>query len=97
MDNVGNNGFAILTVVFILGTYALALSLESIIDYWARLRKAKKRRSSKPIGNVDAISGDDVEEIAIGTAATESYFGFRRRKGFEEGSLESGEKSSGAA
>ena len=41
MDSAGNVGFAILVVIFILGTYALALSLESIIDQWSRLTNEK--------------------------------------------------------
>lgn len=41
MDHTGNGGFATLVVVFILGTYALALSLESIINQWTLLKKEK--------------------------------------------------------
>lgn len=41
MESAGNALFAILVVVFVLGTYTLALSLESIIDQWVRFRKEK--------------------------------------------------------
>ena len=53
MENAGNNGFAILTVVFILGTYALALSLENIIDQWERFRHEKWGKPGKPKTNGD--------------------------------------------
>jgi hypothetical protein len=41
MESAGNVAFAVLVVLFVLGTYALALSLENIIDQWARLRGEK--------------------------------------------------------
>jgi len=41
MNGVGNAGFAILVVVFVLSTYALALSLENIIDSWTKLAEKK--------------------------------------------------------
>jgi hypothetical protein len=38
MESAGNVAFAVLVVLFVLGTYTLALSLENIIDQWVRLR-----------------------------------------------------------
>jgi hypothetical protein len=46
MDNVGNIVFAILVVVFVLGTYALALSLESLLDQWKLTKQKWRARNS---------------------------------------------------
>jgi hypothetical protein len=48
MDNVGNIVFAILVVVFVLGTYALALSLESLLDQWKLAKQKLRARNSIP-------------------------------------------------
>jgi hypothetical protein len=46
MDNVGNIVFAILVVVFVLSTYVLALSLESLLDQWKLAKQKWRARSS---------------------------------------------------
>ena len=75
MDSAGNVLFAVLVLVFVLGTYALALSLESIIDQWSRLRKekwgAKGLTASPP-------KRDDTES-KLSFNALGSCCGFRRK------------------
>lgn len=60
MDNVGNIVFAILVVVFVLGTYALALSLESLLDQWKLAKQKWRTRNSKKIS-----SHEEVESIGL--------------------------------
>lgn len=95
MDHVGNNGFAILTVVFILGTYALALSLESIIDQWARFRKEKWGRPDK-LKRDNQKKEEDVES-KLSFSSMGGCFGLRRRKEYINGTLDSEEKISKVA
>jgi hypothetical protein len=38
MDHATNALYAVLIVIFVVGTYGLALSLETILDQWERLR-----------------------------------------------------------
>jgi hypothetical protein len=76
MDSAGNGGFAILVVVFVLGTYVLALSLESIIDQWKRLKKEKWRAShvtKRPPSHLDADSKLSFNVLG-------SCWGLRRRR-----------------
>lgn len=79
VDSAGNVVFAILVIIFVLGTYALALSLESIIDQWARLRKEKwkaKELTSSP-------KRDDAES-KLSFNVLGSCCGFRRRYNIDE-------------
>ncbi|KAL2072990.1 hypothetical protein VTL71DRAFT_10314 [Oculimacula yallundae] len=87
MDKVGNNGFAILTVVFILGTYTLALSLENIIGQWERFRKEKwgKPGSKKVVGDGEGGADNTVEE-KLSFNIMGSCFGLRRRRELVDGS-----------
>lgn len=41
MDNATNALYAVLTVIFVVGTYGLALSLETIIDQWVSFRNGE--------------------------------------------------------
>lgn len=57
MNNTTNVTFAVLVVLFVLGTYALALSLESIIDSFSRLsaqreKLRERRRQSSEAGDL---------------------------------------------
>lgn len=81
MDSAGNGGFAILVVVFVLGTYALALSLESIIDQWKRLKKEKWRASH--VTRHPPNHHDDDSRLSFN--ALGSCWGLRRRRDSEEG------------
>ncbi|KAI9049724.1 hypothetical protein LZ554_005876 [Drepanopeziza brunnea f. sp. 'monogermtubi'] len=95
MDQVGNNGFAVLTVVFILGTYALALSLESIIEQWARVRKSRARGRSEGMKRGEGAVGKDRESETLQTArfrAMGVLWGRRRKQECSGGSVESEEK-----
>lgn len=96
MEHAGNNGFAILTVVFILGTYALALSLENIIDQWDRFRQEKWGRPGKPKANIDG-SGRDDDESKLSFNVMGSCFGLRRSREYTGETLESEERISKAA
>lgn len=81
MDSAGNGGFAILVVVFVLGTYALALSLESIIEQWKRLKKEKWRAShmtKRPPNHHDANSKLSFNVLG-------SCWGLRRRRDAGDG------------
>ncbi len=95
MDHVGNNGFAILTVIFILGTYALALSLGGIIDQWARFKQEKWGRPEKSKRNRQRKEEDAESKLSFNSLG--SCFGFRRRKEYINGSLDSEEKISKVA
>ena len=74
MDSAGNALFAILVVIFVLGTYALALSLESIIDQWSQFRKGKWG-----VQGMTANSRRDDADSKLSFNAVASYCGFRRR------------------
>lgn len=99
MNKVGNNGFAILTVVFFLGTYALALSLENIIDQFERFRREKWGRpgkSDKTDRSSDVRNGDEpASKLSFNVMG--SCFGLRRRREFADGSEEGEEKISEVA
>jgi hypothetical protein len=41
MDNATNALYAVLTVVFVVGTYGLALSLETILEQWKSFRRGE--------------------------------------------------------
>ena len=43
MDHATNALYAVLIVIFVVGTYGLALSLETILDQWERLRDREQR------------------------------------------------------
>jgi hypothetical protein len=75
MDSAGDITFAILVVIFVLGTYALALSLESIIDQWSRLRKEKWKAK----GLTMSPPRHDDAESRLSFNALGSCCGFRRR------------------
>ncbi|KAE9369730.1 hypothetical protein N431DRAFT_345331 [Stipitochalara longipes BDJ] len=53
MDNASNALYAVLTVVFVVGTYGLALSLETIIEQWVNFRdgewRPKRMRGRKEV------------------------------------------------
>jgi len=96
MENAGNNGFAILTVVFILGTYALALSLENIIDQWERFRHEKWGKPGKPKTNGDGNGRrDDDPKLSFNVMG--SCFGLRRRREYTGEELDSEERISKVA
>lgn len=80
LDSTGNIVFAILVVIFVLGTYALALSLESIIDQWSRLRKEKWRTK----GLTTSPRTRDDAESKLPFAALGSCCGFGRRYNSDE-------------
>ena len=96
MEHAGNNGFAILTVVFILGTYALALSLENIIDQWERFRQEKWGRPGTLKNNGDGTRRQDVES-KLSFNIMGSCFGLRRRREYTGEELESEERISKVA
>jgi hypothetical protein len=80
MDSAGNVTFGILVLVFVLGTYVLALSLESIIDQWSRLRKEKwgtRGLTKSPPSHIDA-------ESKLSFNVLGSCCGFRRRYNNDE-------------
>ena len=80
MDSAGNVLFAILVVIFVLGTYALALSLESIINQWSRFRREKWGAK----GLTTAPPKRDDAESKLSFNALGSCCGFRRRNGSDE-------------
>lgn len=80
MNSAGNILFAILVVIFVLGTFALALSLESIIGQWSRLRKEKWRAERL---TTSPPKRDDVES-KLSFNALGSCCGFRRRYNSDE-------------
>lgn len=41
MDDATNVLYAVLTVVFVVGTYGLALSLETILEQWKSFRRGE--------------------------------------------------------
>jgi hypothetical protein len=43
MDNATNALYAVLIVIFVVGTYGLALSLETIIEQWISFRNGEWR------------------------------------------------------
>jgi hypothetical protein len=43
MNNATNALYAALTVIFVVGTYGLALSLENILDLWISFRNGEWR------------------------------------------------------
>jgi hypothetical protein len=90
MDRAGNGGFAILVVVFIFGTYALALSLESIIQQWSRFKK--EQWGPKNITKSPPTHHEDDSKLSFN--ALGSCWGFRRRHSSDE---EGAEKISKAA
>ncbi|PBP23734.1 hypothetical protein BUE80_DR005413 [Diplocarpon rosae] len=94
MNSAGNNGFAILTVLFVLGTYALALSLESIIDQWGRFRTAEKSAGRARRRAPTADEGADTPRLSLHVAA---WLGLRRRKRDVDGTWEREEEISKAA
>lgn len=53
MDNATNALYAALTVIFVVGTYGLALSLENIMDLWISFRKGEWRSRRQPKGVPD--------------------------------------------
>jgi len=82
MDSAGNVLFAILVVVFVLGTYALALSIESIIEQWSRLRRQRwKAKGVMNSGSKRQAHGADPEHASH---ALGGYFGMRRRQTSDE-------------
>jgi hypothetical protein len=52
MDNATNAVYAVLTVIFLVGTYGLALSLETIMEQWISFKSSewrpKPRRHKNP-------------------------------------------------
>jgi hypothetical protein len=52
MDNATNAVYAVLTVIFLVGTYGLALSLETIMEQWISFKsgewRPKPRRHKNP-------------------------------------------------
>jgi hypothetical protein len=58
MDTAGNTGFAIMLIVFFVGTVALALSLEGMIDQWSRLRERSAGRGFQ-MPNGQALIGSN--------------------------------------
>jgi hypothetical protein len=77
MNSAGDVGFAVLVVVFMLGTYALALSLESIIDQWSRLKR--EEWGPKYVTKQPPSHHDDESKLSLN--ALGSCWGFRRRRG----------------
>ena len=92
MNNAGNAVYAILVVVFLIGTYGLALSLESILEQWKRLRRGNNNRW----GGGAALSS---HHLTPGQSATKSRFSLRHLGsiiGFRK-EVEADEKLSSAA
>jgi hypothetical protein len=55
MNNATNTLYAALTVVFVAGTYGLALSLETIIEQWVSFRNGEWRPRVRIPRNKEAI------------------------------------------
>jgi hypothetical protein len=77
VNTASNALFAILVVVFVLGTYTLALSLESIIDQWTALRKQKW--GAKTSKENSGIQSEDRESITSVYGLGNS-FGLKNRR-----------------
>lgn len=77
MDNVGNIVFAILVVVFVLGTYALALSLESIIDKWHSTKKKMQRGGGNK--RIPVTAEDETSESSPDLGSGGRWYGVRKR------------------
>jgi hypothetical protein len=59
MDHATNALYAVLIVIFVVGTYGLALSLETILDQWERLRDGEwrpKRLTRRPEQGIELPS-----------------------------------------
>jgi len=79
MDHATNALYAILTVIFVVGTYGLALSLETILDQWERFKYGEWRSRS--------LSKKPQEEIELPSWRVASPMKTRRAyKADEEGS-----------
>lgn len=79
MDNVGNIVFAILVVVFVLGTYALALSLESLLDQWKLAKQQWRARNS-----MNEINSHEEAEPTGSFGVLGNCCGLRRRTNGDE-------------
>ena len=53
MDNATNAVYAVLTVIFVVGTYGLALSLETIMEQWMSFRNGEWRPRRQTISNTE--------------------------------------------
>lgn len=82
MNSANNVTFAVLVVVFVLGTYALALSLESIINSFARISEHRESRSAAKNSNPPNNSHRDRERSGAGVGARSfgDWCGLRRRR-----------------
>lgn len=54
MNNATNALYAALTVIFVVGTYGLALSLETIIEQWISFRNGEWRPSRRHKKSLDS-------------------------------------------
>lgn len=67
MDHASNTLFAVLVVIFVIGTYALALSLENIISQWSRFKKQRWRRNNRNLNqNIEEKEVEDDDEHDVG-------------------------------
>jgi hypothetical protein len=55
MDNATSALYAVLIVIFAVGTYGLALSLETIIERWIGFRNAEWQPSRGPPAHVEDV------------------------------------------
>lgn len=82
MHQATNVTFAVLVIIFVIGTYTLALSLESIMDALGKIGDRRRDRvttkASKPTQNE---SHKESEEVNLGSGYFSKYLGLRRRRG----------------
>ncbi|KAL3424188.1 GTPase-activator protein for ras-like GTPase containing protein [Phlyctema vagabunda] len=81
MDNANNIIYAVLIVIFVLGTYALALNFGIILSQWAKFKHARRLWKEKR-----GQKADDKTEVELQSQTSSDFFGncFRIRKGYED-------------
>ncbi|KUJ07866.1 uncharacterized protein LY89DRAFT_630924 [Mollisia scopiformis] len=78
MENANTTTFAILVVIFVLGTYALALSLESIIDSFSKIADRRERMRSTQ-SSTSKSTQKDQETPSVDSSTSLKWFGLRKR------------------
>ena len=76
MKSATTTAFAVLVVVFVLGTYALALSLESIIGSFSKISERRGMIRAKQ----KATARDEDQDQGVMPGTKSSWFGLRRRR-----------------
>lgn len=81
MNRATNVTFAVLVVIFIIGTYTLALSLESIMDALGKIvDKRRERATVTPSKPTRTESHEESETADADSGYFSNYLGLRRRK-----------------